>query len=325
MLKGRGNLAKAISGTSAVLLVIALLMMIKAFFFPKKGVHYGPPVVEFEKIKSPTAPKVETAEIKLANKDVFAKILKTKTYSQMEHFHNIDNTLDIKKRVPTLCLICHGNYPHSKNKEVRALYNMHTYFCACETCHLRAPNLTFVWFDNYTGEEIPEIKERVPDGVYAGNYGAKIVPCVLDKIGKHQRLDQPISEEYAKEYLKLWAQYTYDQQSQAKAEAHKGLAQEPVTCTECHRRRNPYLDFKALGYPQHLCDEFTGTEVAGMVAKYKSLKLPTMFRPENIIEGKENLKDGKIILPAVEQGETILDESGAGSPASDANGQRGVN
>ena len=41
--------------------------------------------------------------------------------------------------------------------------------------------------------------------------------------------------------------------------------------------------------------------MAGMVAKYKSLKLPTMFRPENIIEGKESLKDGKIPLPVMEQ------------------------
>lgn len=307
-IKGRGNLAKAISGIAAILLVISLLMMSKVFFFPKKGVHHGAPVVEYEKIKPETASQ-DMPEIKLANKDVFSNILKTKTYSQMEHFHNVDSTLDVKKRVPTLCLICHGNYPHSKNKEVRALYNMHTYFCACETCHLRSSKITFTWFDNYTGEQIPEIKERVPDGSYAGNYGAKIVPCLLDNIGKHRRLDQPISEDYAKDYLKLWAQYTYDQQSQAKAEAHRGLAQEPVTCTECHRRRNPYLDFKALGYPQHLCDEFTGTEVAGMVAKYKSLKLPTMFRPENIIEGKENLQAGKIPLP-VEGQEDTLDESG---------------
>lgn len=296
MLKSRGTTAKLISALAMISLVICLLMMSKVFYFPNKGVHHGPPAVEFESIKPKASPLDEPAD----NKDVFTEILKSKTYSQMEHFHNIDSTLDVKKRVPTLCLICHGNYPHSKNKEVRSLYNMHTYFCACETCHIRNPKLTFVWYDNYTGEQIPEIKDRVPDGAYAGNYGAKIVPCVLDKIGKHKRLDDPISEEYARQYLKTWAQYTYDQQSQAKSVAHKHLTQEPVTCSECHRRQSPYLDFKALGYPQHLCDEFTGTEVAGMVAKYKSLKLPTMFRPENIIEGKESLKDGKIPLP-VEQ------------------------
>jgi hypothetical protein len=301
MLKSRGPITKLISGVAAVLLVTCLLMMAKSFFLPKKGVHHGPPPVEFESVKSKTSPLDEAQEMKPVDKDVFMKILKTKTYSQMEHFHNIDSTLDVKKRVPTLCLICHGNYPHSKNKEVRSLYNMHTYFCACETCHLRSPKISFVWFDNYTGEQIPEIKERVPDGVYAGNYGAKIVPCVLDKIGKYRRLDEPISDEYARQYLKIWAQYTYDQQSQAKSEAHKRLAQEPVTCTECHQKQNPYLNFKTLGYPQHLCDEFTGTEVAGMVAKYKSLKLPTMFRPDSIIEGKESLKDGKIPLPVTEQ------------------------
>lgn len=295
---GRGNLAKAISAIAAVLLTIALLMMIKGFYFPKKGVQHGAPIIA----KEQTEDSVKKPEDMVPrDKDVFDKILKTKTYSQMEHFHNVDATLDVKNRVPTLCLICHGNYPHSKSKEVRALYNMHTYFCACETCHMRSTNIDFVWFDNYTNEEIPQIKERVPDGVYAGNYGAKIVPCVLDKIGKHRRLDQPITEEYAQKYLKLWAQYTYDQQSQAKAEAHKHLVQKPVTCTECHQGKTPYLNFKALGYPKHLCDEFTGTEVAGMVDKYKSLKLPTMFRPDNIINDRQNLKDGKIPLPIAEQ------------------------
>lgn len=295
---GHGNLVKAISSVSAILLVVSLLMMSKAFFHPAKGVHHGPPALEMEEPKGEELPSV--AQLKASadgGQDVFNRILREKSYSQMEHFHNVDASLDIKKRVPTLCLICHGNYPHSKKKEVRSLYNMHTFFCACETCHIRGENLKYAWFDNHTGEEISSIKDRVPDGIYAGNYGAKIIPCYPDKIGKYQRLDQPITEEFAHKYLKLWSQYTYDQQSKAKLETHKRLSQQPVSCSECHRREKPVLDFLALGYPKHLSDEFSGTEVAGMIEKYKSLYLPTMFRPESIIEGKEQLKDGKIPLP----------------------------
>jgi len=304
MKTGHGSLAKAISSISLVLLVVALLMMSKAFFYPQKGVHHGPPPVEIEEAKPDQLPIIP--EERGEGEDIFDRILKEKTYSQLEHFHNVDSSVDIKWRVPTLCLICHGNYPHSKNKEVRSLYNMHTFFCACETCHIRADGIAYIWFDNVTGDKIAEIKERVPDGVYAGNYGAKIVPCVADKIGKYKRLDQPITEEYAQKYLKLWSQYTYDQQSKAKAEVHKRLSEKPVTCTECHRRNDPVLDFKALGYPKHLCDEFTGTEVAGMVDKYKSLYLPTMFKPESILEGKGILKDGKIPLPITSQ-ESVLE------------------
>ncbi|MGA1874203.1 MAG: hypothetical protein ACMUIA_01195 [bacterium] len=304
MKTGHGNLAKAISSISLGLLVVALLMMSKAFFYPRKGVHHGPPPVEIEEAKPDQLPIIP--EERGSGEDIFDRILKEKTYSQLEHFHNVDSSVDIKWRVPTLCLICHGNYPHIKNKEVRSLYNMHTFFCACETCHIRADNIKYVWFDNATGDQIPEIKDRVPDGVYAGNYGARIVPCVADKIGKYKRLDQPITTEYAQKYLKLWSQYTYDQQSKAKAEVHKRLSEKPVACTECHRRKNPILDFEALGYPKHLCDEFTGTEVAGMVGKYKSLYLPTMFKPESIIEGKEILKDGKIPLPITGR-ESILE------------------
>lgn len=299
MKTGRGSLAKLISVLSAILLLICLLMMVKVFYFPKKGIHHGPPAIEFEETQQGELPGV--IDTKPIGVEVFDKILKEKAFSQMEHFHNVDDSLDIKRRVPSLCLICHGNYPHIKDKEVRSLYNMHTFFCACETCHTKATNVTYLWFDNYSGEQITEIKDRVPDGVYAGNYGAKIVPCLADKIGKYKRLDQPITKESAQEYLKLWAQYNYDQQSKAKAEVHKRLTDKPVACAECHRRKNPVLDFKALGYPKHLCDEFTGTEVAGMVGKYKSLYLPTMFRPENIIDGKRTLKDGKIPLPITGQ------------------------
>ena len=127
MKTGRGSLAKLISVLSAILLVICLLMMIKVFYFPKKGVHHGPPAIDFEEETTGQLPEIE--KLKPVGVEVFDKILKEKAFSQMEHFHNVDDSLDIKKRVPSLCLICHGSYPHIKDKEVRSLYNMHTFFC----------------------------------------------------------------------------------------------------------------------------------------------------------------------------------------------------
>ncbi len=297
---GRGNLAKVLTVVIYSTLVGLLFMLFKVTYFHKKGVSLGPPPINLE------AAPVEKGKLQPIKIDVFKKILETKTQIKLEHFHNLDDSVDIRGWVPNLCLVCHGSLPHSKSKDTRALYNMHTYFCACEVCHLKGDDLLYKWFDTKTGELIDSISERVeeqvPTGTYSGNYGAKIVPCIFER-PRVIRLDQSVSEEYAKEYLEIWAQYTNDQQSQAKLELHKQLTKEPVKCTECHQKEKPYLDFKRLGYPKHLCDEFTGTEVAKMVDKYKSLKLPTMFRPDEIIQQKQSrnqqTQTGKsIVLPS---------------------------
>ncbi|MGA1791418.1 MAG: hypothetical protein ACMUIM_08025 [bacterium] len=282
---GRGRLAKVLTVIIYSILVLLLAMLFKVTYLHKKGVSLGPPPISLEE----TAP-IEKGKLQPIKVDVFKKILERKTQMKLEHFHNLDSSVDVREWVPNLCLVCHGSLPHSKNKDTRALYNMHTYFCACEVCHMKGDNLLFKWFDTMTGEPLERISDRVeeqvPTGTYSGNYEAKIVPCILEG-PTVVRMDQPVTEEYAKEYLQLWSQYSYDQQSQAKLELHRQLTKEPVKCTDCHQKENPYLDFKRLGYPKHLCDEFGGTEVAKMVEKYKSLKLPTMFRPEEIIQQKQ--------------------------------------
>jgi hypothetical protein len=51
------------------------------------------------------------------------------------HYHHID--FDIKPDKRSYCIKCHGDMPHKKVKEVRAFWNMHAFFMACETCHTR--------------------------------------------------------------------------------------------------------------------------------------------------------------------------------------------
>jgi len=302
---GRGKLAKVMTVIAYSILLILLMMLFKVTYFHKKGVRLGPPPVHIEEAS------VAPAKLQPIKGDIFKKILATDTQIKLDHFHNIDPTIDVRRWVPNLCLVCHGSLPHSKNKDTRALYNMHTYFCACEICHVRGDGLFFKWFDIKTGEAINKISERVKEqtstGTYSGNYGTKIIPCILEGPDL-VRLDQPVTKEYAQEYLKIWSQYTYDQQSQAKLELHRQLTKEPVRCLDCHQKQNPYLDFERLGYPKHLCDEFTGTEVAKMVEKYKSLKLPTMFRPEDIILQKESMgrmtgEEEKPLLPSTFEAE----------------------
>ncbi len=263
-----------------LILVVAAgnIALVKLCFFPKKELTKMARLEE--KLKKPS--------------NIWEKILVSTPDIQEElrfrHFHNVDQTLMVEKRAPSLCLRCHGNYPHSKSKEIRALLNMHTFFAACEVCHVRSKNgekLEFYWFDNETGKIVTQIKPS------DGNYGAKIVPVIKSKEGL-KRLDNPVTEEYAKQFMQSWAKYNLDQRSLAKYQLHKYLAQKPVQCNECHRPKKPYLNFAELGYPKSWVIELTGTEVAGMVDKYMKFYIPTMFNPQEIrTQRMEYLKEFK--------------------------------
>ncbi|AEH44275.1 hypothetical protein Thein_0393 [Thermodesulfatator indicus DSM 15286] len=194
----------------------------------------------------------------------------------MGHFHNIDNTIYLKLSDPPVCIKCHGIYPHSKSPEVRSLLNMHTYFFACEVCHVRKDEvkgkINFVWFNNETGEVVTTIKGD------NGVYGAMLVPVLTTPDGKKIRMDK-MNKEFVEEYLKIKDKLTPEEQARAKALLHRHLSRKPIQCDECHRK-NGYIDFVAVGYPPERAASLYRTEVARMIDRYMKFYLPTMFEPE---------------------------------------------
>ncbi len=52
-------------------------------------------------------------------------------------FHKNEQSSVVKLLNESSCRVCHPLYPHSENKLVRALINMHAGFMICEVCHLR--------------------------------------------------------------------------------------------------------------------------------------------------------------------------------------------
>lgn len=258
-----GVMSKIITLVSMLVLIAGILMLLKVTYFKTAELT----VVQLK------------SEI-----SVFERIRVEEDKLKRVHFHNVDKTLKVEDKMPTLCLRCHGNYPHRRAKEIRAMLNFHTFFCACEVCHFREKPgvLTFKWYDNESGAIISKLKGK------DGNYGAKIVPRMFED-DKYVRLDKPTTETYAQDFMKVWFQYTYDQQAKAKAELHKGLADKPIQCIECHRKEEPVLDFRDLGYSDHWVDELTGTEVAGMIDKYMTFYLPTMFNPDEVRREREEL------------------------------------
>lgn len=215
-----------------------------------------------------STPYLEPVSTKDVPPDKFSKTIEQTIGA--EHFHFLDDTIYADVENAPICLQCHGNFCHIKSEKLRSFYNMHTFFLACETCHIRKKDgagIAFQWFDDKTGEVIKKIIGT------NGNYRAKIVPV---KAGV--RLDKFPKEELALEYMKLKDTYTEEDKTRIKDELMEHISKEPITCEECHKKKG-YLNYKALRYNQARSSELTSIEIVKMSQEYEKFHLPAMFDP----------------------------------------------
>ncbi len=201
-----------------------------------------------------------------------------------EHFHNVDQAVLEGAESISLCLKCHGNYPHSKAPDVRAFLNAHAFFTACETCHIRpteSDHIVYKWLNKKTGMELSRLEGK------PGSYGAMIVPIKVAEDGIGRRLDESADKAFIEEYLSLRATFNADQQAEAKVRIHKEISQKPIFCDECHTK-NGLLNFRSLLYSPVVANRLETGEVASMITKYSKFYLPTMFDPASRTRGRRN-------------------------------------
>ncbi|HIJ79687.1 MAG: hypothetical protein OEY01_13205 [Desulfobulbaceae bacterium] len=192
------------------------------------------------------------------------------------HFHHIGFDIGPDKR--SYCSTCHGDMPHDSVKDIRAFLNMHAFFVACQTCHVRLEDEektnAFKWYDRKSGELVGSpVRDAMP-----GTYQAKIIPFVREE-GKLVRIDSQEKIDFAGEYRKMEKQLTEGQKSRAKKMIHKIISKKPVMCEECHQKEKPLLPLAELGYPKERIDSITGTEVVGMIKNYTKFYMPKMLHP----------------------------------------------
>lgn len=192
------------------------------------------------------------------------------------HFHHIGFDIGPDKR--SYCIICHGDMPHDDVKELRAFLNMHAFFVACQTCHIRlegeARTGEFKWYDRATGEIVESpVREGNP-----GTYRAKILP--YERVdGNLQPVDSEDKTDFALEFKEREQTLTEAQKSKAKKLIHKIVSKQPHMCEDCHQSENPLLSLEALGYPKERIDSILSTEVVGMIKKYTDFYMPRMLQP----------------------------------------------
>ncbi len=206
-------------------------------------------------------------------------------------FHHIG--FEVQPDNASMCVRCHGNVPHDKSKEVRSFLNMHAFYTACETCHIRPennePKWSFRWYDKETGVqsanptvlvEIENMYEHPEDPYYPtyGNYGAKIAPGIVEN-NLFSFLKTQKDKAFVDRYIKEQDQLSEQQRSQMKKLVHKDINKKPIECNQCHQEKSPYLPFASLGYPPRRVDELTNTSVVGMIDKYKEFYIPNFLTP----------------------------------------------
>jgi len=209
-------------------------------------------------------------------------------------FHHIG--FEMEQDNASNCVLCHGDVPHDKSKEVRSFLNMHAFYVACETCHIRPEKpdaeVIFRWYDKETGKRtenpvaLVEMEEQVSAHLNGasyptyGNYGAKIAPGTIEGV-QFKFLHTDADKTFVERYLKEEKLLSQKQKSQMKKLMHAGINKKPIECNQCHQEKNPYIPFAALGYPPRRVDELTNSAVVGMIDKYKEFYIPNFLTPGN--------------------------------------------
>ncbi|MCU7917831.1 MAG: cytochrome C [Candidatus Thiodiazotropha sp. (ex Epidulcina cf. delphinae)] len=198
------------------------------------------------------------------------------------HFHHVGMKVETDDN--SICTRCHGAVPHDKAKTIRAFLNMHAFYMACETCHVRPEDdeqeWEFRWYDKATGKVVanPPGLNTLDESMY-GNYSAKISPGGIKQDGSFKFINGPKELAFVERYLKEEGRLDDTQKSKMKKVIHRNVNEDPLICDGCHTISDePYLPFTLLGYPQRRLHELTSTEVVGMINKYQEFYIPNLLR-----------------------------------------------
>jgi len=224
-------------------------------------------------------------------------------------FHNEPAVDLVNQGKKPVCFSCHGDYPHSKERMIRTLLNMHTQFVGCMTCHndprkIEEESLSFAWL-NYSGIEVKgkpfgvDVDQKTGYLQETDDFYSKIVAYRQTKNGK-QLLEIPETDPKAQEYLQIKDQLSDHDREAVKKSFHKTVSPKGRFCTRCHTdEKDSYLPFRLLGFSELRIDNLTNLNIIGIVQKYKKFYLPNLFQKDISLPRVESLvgsdnKDAKL-------------------------------
>lgn len=227
----------------------------------------------------PLQQKIEAKQKSL----LLEEVKRQEEYEQHRHFHHMVSAPQLPQNMQSVCYICHSDYPHSKNKKVRAMLNMHTQFFLCETCHIQertGVSIVYKWHN--------PIDEEAKGPFFGTNYDpdtgnlvevedqfSKIAPFFKSG-SQYESVIQTQDEPTAQDYLKIRDKLTPEQRDNAKKKFHVNIKPKGHDCKKCHDQRG-ILDFKKLGFSENRIVDLEQLNIAGMITKYEKFYIPNLF------------------------------------------------
>ncbi len=196
-----------------------------------------------------------------------------------DHYHRIE--LEITPDETSHCIKCHGDLPHGKSEHIRAFLNMHNLYFACQTCHVRPSaaeeRLPYYWCDRKTGDVVlnPDIADKPIDSL-----GIRLTPCVTcgvamdrDAVARERKSTESLMERIQGEGIPR------AEKKEIVKQIHEHVAEQPLSCRECHTRENPFLPFRTVGYSEQRIAQVASDQITKMINEYKEFYTPTFLEP----------------------------------------------
>ncbi len=236
--------------------------------------HHGPGVL------NPVVEKIADSHKSI----ILEEAKQQEEYERHRHFHNVIECPRAPESAQPVCFICHSEYPHSKNKKVRSILNMHTEYFICESCHLQKPEGTKIvhnWYspldddpkgpffgteyDQKTGR-LKEVEDRISKIAPFLKQGSSFQPTI------HMQ-DAPL----AKDYVNVRDRLTPEQRAGVKKKFHVDIKPKGNECNACHSQQS-ILNFKKLGFDEKRIVDLEQLNISGMITKYEQFFLPDLFK-----------------------------------------------
>ena len=207
------------------------------------------------------------------------------------------------------CRVCHLLYPHTKNKKVRAILNMHTGYMVCDMCHLKKvilKNLTYDWKSPDSVKFCGKPYGRY--SLYEGNKIRKLWSFIsrtfMRLFSKETRTEQTGETEYlisriaafsvegekkkivmntqdtgkATEFKVRGESFSYSEKEKELNYFHRDITKKEfsVACNECHFSKG-VLDFKKLGYDDKKAKYLKELDAKRLETEYDIFYFPHIF------------------------------------------------
>ncbi len=214
---------------------------------------------------------------------ILEEVRRQEEYEKHRHFHNVVEYPQLPENMRPVCYICHSDYPHAKNKKVRAMLNMHTQFFVCETCHIedkKDVDVVYRWYNPFN--------ENPPGPFFGTAYDPETgnLQEVEDQFSKispffksGDKLNSAIQiqdSDLAQDYVKVRDQLTPEQRDNVKKKFHVNIKPKGHECKVCHSRKG-LLEYKELGFAKNRTIDLEQLNIKGMVTKYEKFYIPNLF------------------------------------------------